>query len=53
MTQITHKPDEDGVLRQVVSPETLRRVLAAAGDNCKRPKDFGPLDEWDVGDDES
>lgn len=50
MAQITHQRDENGHLRQIVSAETLRNILIDSGDTLDRPKDFGPLDEWDVGD---
>jgi hypothetical protein len=46
--QITHQPDENGVMRQIVTPQTLRAVLDEAGDDYTRPSDFGPEDEWDV-----
>jgi hypothetical protein len=46
--QITHQPDENGVMRQIVTPETLRQVLEDAGDDYTRPEFFGPADEWDV-----
>jgi len=50
-TQITHQPDPDtGALRQIVSAATLREILDADGDSYERPADFGPEDEWDVGD---
>ncbi len=47
--QITHQPDERGIMRQIVSPATLRAVLDEDGDDYDQPKDFGPDDEWDVG----
>lgn len=49
MSQITHQPDETGVMRQIVNAETLRRILDESGDDYSRPNDFGPDDEWDVG----
>lgn len=56
MAEITHTKDTDesgrNYMRQVVSPKRLREILRKDGDALDRPKDFGPLDEWDVGDDE-
>lgn len=48
MAQITHEPDRNGVIRQIVSAATLREVLDAEGSDYDRPEDFGPGDEWDV-----
>lgn len=47
-TQITHRQDSDGILRQIVSPAELRRILDADGEDYSRPNDFGPDDEWDT-----
>ena len=52
MSQVTHTTNEDGSLRQIVSPEVLREILDESGDDYSRPSDFGPNDEWDVGEDE-
>lgn len=56
MPQITHVPDtdENGVsyMRQIVTPDDLRAILNADGDDHEPPIDFGPLDEWDVALDE-
>jgi len=50
MRKITHEFDpEIGHFVQVVSPEELRRVLDADGEDYSRPSNFGPEDEWDVG----
>jgi hypothetical protein len=46
--EITHQPDEDGTLRQIVSPKRLRQILDEDGDDYSKPKDFGPKDEWKV-----
>lgn len=35
---------------QIVSPSTLRRILRRDGETLAKPRDFGPDDEWDVGD---
>ena len=42
MAQITHRPDEQGVYRQIVSPAALREVLDDQGDTYERPGEFGP-----------
>lgn len=34
---------------QVVSPDRLREILDADGDDYEPPSGFGPDDEWDVG----
>jgi hypothetical protein len=47
--EITHRPDEHGIMRQIVSAERLREILDTDGDDYIRPKDFKPEDEWDVG----
>lgn len=47
-SEATHRPDENGVLRQTVTPETLRAILDADGDTHDRPADFSPDDEWNV-----
>ena len=52
MNQITHEKDDDGNMRQIVSAETLRKILTADGDTLAKPKWFGAKDEWDVGDDD-
>lgn len=38
----------DGRVVQVVSPERLREILDADGEDYDRPKDFGPDDDWVV-----
>lgn len=48
MSQITHTPDENGILRQVVSPEELRRILDEDGETYDKPDHFGNEDEWDI-----
>ena len=48
MAQITHKQDDNGIMRQLVTPAELRRMLRANGDTLSRPKDFAPDDEWFV-----
>ena len=53
MNQITHEKDDDGHMRQIVSAETLRQILAKDGDTLAKPKWFGPDDERDVGDDDA
>lgn len=50
MSQITHQKDADGIMRQIVPAHVLRAILDADGDDYTRPDDFGPGDEWDVGD---
>lgn len=52
MAEITHQKDEDGNLQQIVTPARLREILDADGDSHERPRDFGPDDEWNVGDDD-
>lgn len=52
MGQVTHK-NIDGRLVQIVSAERLREILDESGDDYSRPKDFGPDDGWDVGEDDS
>lgn len=47
--QITHQKDADGIMRQIVPAHVLRAILDADGDDYTRPADFGPYDEWDVG----
>ena len=49
MSQITHEKDDDGNMRQIVSAETLRKILRKDGDTLAKPKWFGAKDEWDVG----
>lgn len=46
--EITHQPDENGILRQIVSAARLREILDEDGDDYNRPSDFKPEDEWDV-----
>ena len=49
--EITHTRDrETKRLVQVVSPERLRDLLEADGDDYTRPRDFAADDEWDVAD---
>lgn len=50
MSEITHQPDENGVMRQIVSPARLREILDADGETYDKPTDFGPDDEWEVED---
>ncbi len=45
--ETTHR-NVDGRLVQIVSPQRLREILDADGDDYSRPKDFGPDDEWYV-----
>lgn len=49
MTEITHQIGDDGHYVQIVTPRTLRRILRRQGETLRRPADFGPGDEWDVG----
>jgi hypothetical protein len=49
-TQITHQPDDAGVMRQIVTPATLREILDSDGSDYHRPAHFGPDDEWNVED---
>lgn len=52
--EITHRTDPDTRhLIQIVSPERLREILRSQGDTLSRPKDFGPDDEWDVGEEDA
>lgn len=53
MPQITHQPDENGVLRQIVSPAVLRHILRSDGDTLDRPEWLGKEDEWFTADDET
>ena len=53
MNQITHEKDDDGNMRQIVSAETLRKILTKDGGTLAKPKWFGAKDEWDVGDDDA
>lgn len=46
--QITHEPDENGVMRQIVPAAVLRDILDGSGEDYTRPKEFGPNDEWFV-----
>ncbi len=50
MREITHKRDEEGNYRQIVSPARLKEILDADGDSYDRPAGFGSDDEWDVED---
>lgn len=51
--EITHRVDrETGHVVQLVSPERLREILVADGESLARPKDFGPNDEWDIGEED-
>jgi hypothetical protein len=43
-----HTPDGRPYLRQVVSPDELRRILRRDRESLERPKDFGPDDEWNL-----
>lgn len=53
MPETTHQRDPDtGHMRQIVSPERLREILDADGEDYSPPSGFGPGDEWDVGDTE-
>jgi hypothetical protein len=49
MFDTTHKLDDKGVMRQVVSPEALKKFLKEQGLPTDRPPIFGPDDEWKVG----
>jgi len=40
-------------MRQIVSAEKLREILAADGDTLEKPDWLGEDDEWDVGDDDT
>jgi hypothetical protein len=52
MSQITHQVNpETREYVQIVTPETLREILDAAGDDYLRPDYFEPDDEWNVGTD--
>lgn len=44
--EVTHRRDEDGHMRQLVSPERLREILDADGETYEPPDDFGAEDEW-------
>ena len=47
--ETTHRRDQEtGNMVQIVTPERLREILDADGDDYERPSDFGPDDEWDV-----
>lgn len=46
--EITHKPDANGVLRQIVTPARLRQILDRDGDDYSKPVDFKDADEWRV-----
>jgi hypothetical protein len=48
MSEITHQPDENGHMIQIVSAAKLRQILDATGDDYTKPSDFGPDDEWDT-----
>lgn len=47
--EFTHRADERGILRQIVSPAELLDWLDALGDDYERPIDFSAYDEWNVG----
>jgi len=40
-------------MRQIVSAEKLREILAEDGDTPEKPDWLGEDDEWDVGDDDT
>ena len=47
--ETTHQRDpETGHMRQLVTPQRLRKILDNDGDDYSRPCDLGPDDEWDV-----
>jgi hypothetical protein len=46
--QVTHRQDENGVMRQIVSPEKLKQILDDDGDSYSRPDDWTDEDEWNV-----
>jgi hypothetical protein len=46
--EVTHRLDEHGILRQVVSAARLRQILDADGDDYDRPASFARDDEWFV-----
>ncbi len=48
MFDTTHRPDAKGVMRQVVTPEVLKKFLDDQGIPYDRPPIFGPDDEWNV-----
>lgn len=49
--EITHRynPETRNYV-QVVTPERLREILDADGEDYSRPSGFGPKDQWDVAD---
>ena len=48
--EITHRVDrETKRVVQLVSAKRLRAILRKDGETLERPRDFGPDDEWDVG----
>ena len=49
MAQITHQPDENGVYRQIVHPDVLRKILLKDGDDLTKPDWMTAEDEWNVG----
>ncbi len=48
MFDTTHKLDDKGVMRQIVTPEVLKKFLQEQGLPNDRPPIFGPDDEWKV-----
>lgn len=48
--EITHKPDENGIYRQTVTPARLREILDDDGDDYSKPTWMKPDDEWNVED---
>jgi hypothetical protein len=48
--QTTHHADENGIMRQIVTPAILRQILDQDGSDYARPDSFGPDDEWNIGD---
>lgn len=47
MSQTTHQV-VDGRYVQIVTPEQLRAILDADGDDYSRPDYLGPDDQWEV-----
>jgi hypothetical protein len=49
MAEVTHQVDsKTGNMIQLVSPERLREILDADGEDYERPSHFGLDDEWEV-----
>lgn len=46
--QITHRTDENGNLKQIVTAAELRRVLDQDGSSHDKPADWADADEWYV-----